>query len=180
MMRGMSALKGTGLHKRMKLSVSIKDIPEPVPKSEISPERGDEDHGLWGFFNKDRTLLSLPEDLGNHGRAWTKHELRRKSWEDLHSLWWVCTKERNRLKTEDVERTRLQAGYGDAESKDRMRVVNETMSTIRKVLKERWYTWEDARTLAMNDPEIQVTEDGQVRYIPALVRATFQTWNDVC
>lgn len=171
MMRGMSALKGTGIHKNMRLSVGIEDIPEPVAKEKITPEQGDENHGLWGFFNKDRTALTPPEDLGKHGRAWSRQELRRKSWEDLHSLWWVCLKERNQLKTEDVERERLEAGYGNYESKERVKVIQETMKQIKSVLKERWYNWEDARRLAMEDPEIQVMEDGQVKYTPTLVSA---------
>jgi large subunit ribosomal protein L47 len=169
MMRGMSALKGKGLHKYMKLTVGIKDLPAPVHPSKLTPEVGDENHGLWGFFNNERSLLTLPEDLGNHGRAWTKQELRRKSWEDLHSLWWVCLKERNQLKTEDRERKRLEAGYGDFESKVRVNVIQETMKGIKSVLRERWYNWEDARQLAEEDPEIQVTEDGQVRYTPTIV-----------
>ena len=47
------------------------------------------------------------------GRGWTFPELRHKSWEDIHSLWWKCCKERNRLATERAERERMKIGKGD-------------------------------------------------------------------
>ena len=57
------------------------------------------------------------------GRSWTISELKNKSWEDLHSLWWVCAKERNRIATENLERSRLNAGYGDFEAEGRDKAV---------------------------------------------------------
>lgn len=58
--RGESALRRTGLHNPVGMSA------EPLPVPVLDPKRRsqiivDKDHGLWGFFNKERTALSTPE-----------------------------------------------------------------------------------------------------------------------
>ena len=37
------------------------------------------------------------------GRPWTAEELRRKSWDDLHVLWYKCILERNIIATEALD-----------------------------------------------------------------------------
>jgi large subunit ribosomal protein L47 len=106
------------------LSVDLKDLPKPVldPARRSSVEV-DDDHGLWGFFNKARDPLMTPEDLHAHGRAWTTQELRSKSWDDLHRLWWLCVKDINRVMTYEAERIRTEAGYGEYEAQERLKEV---------------------------------------------------------
>lgn len=104
--------------------------------------------------------MNTPEEDDEHGRAWCVEELRHKSWEDLHSLWWICAKERNRIATEKYERERIDAGYGDFESKKRDVTVRLTQRAIKQVLTERYYSWRDAEDIAKEDPEINLSGEG--------------------
>lgn len=110
--RGVSSLYRSG--PREPLSVS--NMPLPKPRSDFKPKVPvDERHGLWGFFPAPGKILLTPAETEGHGRAWTVEELRRKSWEDLHALWWVCCKERNMIATSNAELARSKIGFGERE-----------------------------------------------------------------
>ncbi|EQB49812.1 hypothetical protein CGLO_10817 [Colletotrichum gloeosporioides Cg-14] len=159
-LRGVSSMRRTG--PREPLSVSWEEIPRPAdykPKVGVDPK-----HGLWEFFY-DKKLLQTPKETQAHGRAWSVRDLRKKSWDDLHSLWYVCLKERNRLATARKERARRMVGFGEYEGDERDDVVLSTMRAIKHVLTERYYVWEDARKLAAEDPEINLwAEEGEPAY----------------
>lgn len=136
--RGVSAMRSTG--PRRPLSVSKWPLPEPVTDPKVlKVKRRDAQfdsgglaakHGLWAFFYDKKSMVT-PEQQGAHGREWTYAELSVKSFEDLHALYWIAHKERNRIMTNSAERRRLHAGYGDHE--DDMR--NHTVCPWKKPLK---------------------------------------------
>ncbi|PIA92510.1 54S ribosomal protein L4, mitochondrial [Cercospora beticola] len=167
--RGVSALRRTGL-KKQRLSITAAELPKPVlDPSRRSQVEVDEDHGLWEFFPSDRKSMATPEELVQHGRSWDMRELRHKDWDDLHRLWWVCIKEKNRLLTYKLERERVKNLFGQYESDQREDEIKKTMKRIKQVLTERWYTWENARQDAMQDEEINMYADldaGEPAYLP--------------
>lgn len=103
------------------MNIDKSEIPQPAkykPKVKVDPN-----HGLWGFFYAKDKLLLTPDESAEHGRGWTVEELRKKSWDDLHKLWWVCVKEQNRLMTARKERDRLKLLDGDEEGDVRLAEV---------------------------------------------------------
>ncbi|KAJ5274201.1 hypothetical protein N7505_002746, partial [Penicillium chrysogenum] len=143
--RGVSAIHRTG--PRTPFVVSRWPLPKPVSPKDMQPRETDPNHGLWAFFPPNRQPLPTPEYDNAHGRAWAIQELRERDWQDLHGLWHVCVRERNRIATSDLERERIQAGYGGFESQERDKVIRSTMRNIKHVLRERWYAWEDAKRM---------------------------------
>ncbi|XDG09132.1 hypothetical protein ABKA04_008747 [Annulohypoxylon sp. FPYF3050] len=152
-LRGLSSLYRSG--PRARTNIDPRQLPKPANyKKEIET---DPNHGLWDFFFFKDKILPTPDEAKEFGRAWTAEELRHKSWEDLHSLWWVCCKERNRILTAARVWRRFKFS-GDYVLDDRLREVKFTMKRIRHVLTERFYLWEDARALAVSDPEINLAD----------------------
>mmetsp|Transcript_6183 Transcript_6183/g.9323 ORF Transcript_6183/g.9323 Transcript_6183/m.9323 type:complete len:150 (-) Transcript_6183:133-582(-) len=70
------------------------------------------------------------------GREWTVPDLRRKSYDDLHKLWYVLYKERNLLLTMREAIRRAQRPITSAEE-SRYIKVKRSMAGIKIVIKER-------------------------------------------
>lgn len=99
------------------------------------------------------------EQLENVGEPWSIPQLRRKSFEDLHSLWYVCLKELNRV----LRELRLVQQWSsrpqqDTESGDQGTAFDETakkirttMWRIRSVLAERYHAWRRSEILASTE-----------------------------
>ncbi|KOS17830.1 54S ribosomal protein L4 [Escovopsis weberi] len=162
--RGVSSLYGSG--PREPLSMSKMALPRPRGGQRPKVQT-DAAHGLWGFFPAPGRLMLEPKEVEQHGRPWAVEELRRKSWEDLHALWWACCRERNMLATSRAELARAEMGFGQHEMEARDEEVTKTMRAIKHALTERYYTWQDAFEVAKSDPEINLEGgEGQV-YTPA-------------
>ncbi|KAI1646049.1 MRP-L47-domain-containing protein [Daldinia loculata] len=150
--RGLSSIYRSG--PRFRMNIDKDQVPKPV---DFKPDiKVDPNHGLWEFFYSKEKLLLTPDEDSEHGRGWTVEELRHKSWEDLHKLWWVCVKEQNRIATARKEKARLKLKNGAEFMEERLLEVRKTMKSIKHALTERYYVWEDARKLAETDPEIDL------------------------
>lgn len=110
------------------------------------------DHPLWQFFGPGHSYMRKASDLDNVGDSWSVPQLRRKSVDDLHTLWFVCMKEMNRLNRE-LRLVKLwmsepskdtQAQEQDVVFEEVREKVTETMWRIRHVLSERYHSWRRA------------------------------------
>ncbi|EPS66103.1 hypothetical protein M569_08673 [Genlisea aurea] len=95
---------------------------------------------LEEFFEADRN----PDDEKPvvYGRSWKASELRLKSWDDLHKLWYVLLKEKNMLMT---QRNMLHAQNLRFPNPERLPKVRKSMCRIKHVLTERAIAEPDPR-----------------------------------
>jgi len=110
-------------------------------------------HGLEEFFD-DKS--NWGEQNVKVGRAWKKDELRIKSNEDLHKLWYVLLKERNMLLT--MEHASKEDYYIFA-SPERIDKVKESMQNLEEVVRERNRAYHLLETGETGEREISIVKD---------------------
>ncbi|KAH9891648.1 MRP-L47-domain-containing protein [Cubamyces lactineus] len=109
-------------------------------------------HGLYAFFRRKEkdgkvsydTVESVDIATDKSGRAWTAAELRRKSFKDLHTLWYVVLRERNLLATQQAEARRLGANEQALSLWTKAYRCRKTMARIKYVINERRVAYEGA------------------------------------
>ncbi|KAL1757895.1 organic solute transporter Ostalpha-domain-containing protein [Schizophyllum commune] len=133
----------------------------PAPVKSVLNERVPtrDDHGLYGFFRRsveedaqgdDRFLMFDPVDnppqLAKYigGRSWSAAELRLKSFSDLHTLWYVCLRERNILETQRNLARRMEIPGANALTEKQAQKTVQTMARIKAVMNERRLAYEGA------------------------------------
>uniref|UniRef100_A0A2K5Z2Z7 Large ribosomal subunit protein uL29m n=1 Tax=Mandrillus leucophaeus TaxID=9568 RepID=A0A2K5Z2Z7_MANLE len=99
--------------------------------------------GLEEFFDDPK---NWGQEKVKSGAAWTCQQLRNKSNEDLHKLWYVLLKERNMLLTLEQEAKRQRLPMPSPERLDK---VVDSMDALDKVVQER----EDALRLLQTGQE---------------------------
>lgn len=125
------------------------------------------DHPLWAFFPEGSNTDSAfreQDELPRDSRAWTMAELRRKSFEDLHKIWYLTLKERNILAREVRLGTSFDhvnfLRHDDLDGKLKM-----TQKRIKQTLLERQVAFERVQTFTAE--QTQYLEDFQQQYIDA-------------
>mmetsp|Transcript_10687 Transcript_10687/g.19750 ORF Transcript_10687/g.19750 Transcript_10687/m.19750 type:complete len:186 (+) Transcript_10687:312-869(+) len=91
--------------------------------------------GTKSNLDQFRDLVTMDKrDQETVGRSWSAKELRRKSYDDLHKLWYVLYKEKNMLLTEANLARRH--GYNMVQSSRRQK-IRKSMGAVKHVLGER-------------------------------------------
>ncbi|QLQ79932.1 hypothetical protein HG537_0C05810 [Torulaspora globosa] len=130
-------------------------ITAPVPPT-VENIKCPDDHPLWQFF-ADKKFMRTAEELDSSSRPWSIPELRRKSFEDLHSLWYTCLKERNILARENhLLKNSVEGHQGQYEELSEK--IRTTMWRIKHVLSERDWAFKIAREEFASEKEAFIAE----------------------
>ncbi|CAL0326920.1 unnamed protein product [Lupinus luteus] len=118
--------------------------PAGTTAAAAASSNGREGHNpLHEFFEPDRSADDDKPVV--YGRGWKASELRLKSWDDLHKLWYVLLKEKNMLMT---QRQMLHSQNLRFPHPERIPKVRKSMCRIKHVLTERAIEEPDPRRSA--------------------------------
>jgi len=103
------------------------------------------------------------EDKVRVGRSWLKDELRLKSNDDLHKLWFVLLKERNMLLTMEQA---YKDEYMPMPNPERQDKVAESMENLEEVVRERNRAYHKLEVGPDGEPQRRLRIDGLGRMVP--------------
>ncbi|CRL06057.1 CLUMA_CG018887, isoform A [Clunio marinus] len=129
------------LCRRILLNNHVKEI--NVGKHLFSSKPEDVTTKLMGFFDNKK---NWGENEVKHGRNWTLPELRIKSNQDLHKLWFVLLKERNMLLTMEHECKRDHRLFPSPERLDKVKISMENLETVVKERNKAYHELETGET----------------------------------
>ena len=112
-------------------------------------------HPLDILFRDDESLVD-ENGMLPVGRSWKATELRLKSFEDLHALWFVLLKERNTLET---ERTIAKKANMQMTNPARLKKVRASMARLKTVLGERTRAFQATEAEEADEIEKEITEE---------------------
>ncbi|KAJ3234678.1 39S ribosomal protein L47, mitochondrial [Chytriomyces hyalinus] len=137
-------------------SETVKPAPQPIvasvsetvypafpPMATSISKEGTGGKGLLDFFDSEKGWYWSENDPKT-GRGWTCAELRTKSFEDLHKLWWICIKEQNKLLSQKDEARMFKVIFPNSV---RLQQVRVTMRGIRMVVQERRVAYLQAQAI---------------------------------
>ncbi|CDZ96530.1 mrp-l47-domain-containing protein [Phaffia rhodozyma] len=142
---------------------------QPVVRQYLDDTEVDPAHPLWAFFRKDETtgkVLSVERMSQNQqrsGRPYLTSELRIKSFQELHTLWFLLLREKNIFYTqrEEMRRRGVRAGLALGTTKQRMK-IQTSMARIKYVLNERRLAYLAVQADANEQALAQAERDEQV------------------
>ncbi|EJU03237.1 hypothetical protein DACRYDRAFT_99555 [Dacryopinax primogenitus] len=131
-------------------------VPPPNPDGTLRPHLGvvtSPNHGLFGFFHRDKddkvvTLEMRDKRTEFSGRSWSAPELRRKSFLDLHTLWYILIRERNVLHTQLEEWKKVGGKPEHFANIDKLNNrCRKSLARIKAILNERRLAFKQARRI---------------------------------
>ena len=117
------------------------DVDDATAVTTTNTDGNDAPHPLDILFRDSNTLTGADADL-KVGRSWRASELRLKSFEDLHTLWFALLRERNKLET---ERFAAKKAGTQMSNPARLRKTRVSMARLKTVLAERSKAYKEAQ-----------------------------------